>query len=196
MKLYNVTFKDCGDTTLLPYIPYSAGDDEDKETARICLSSSIRGCIQAIGPADRFIATGSKFTVRESEITDSENLINPMQLFLSHKVPDALENMEYWYLKPLSVELHVYEIIECGFDYTISWSCIRPQDIRDIITQYTLDRFPQPTSKQIYEAAMKQLLPDVCDNVWEDLAELPWAQKIMVTKLVVRDTTTKLILKL
>lgn len=196
MKLYNVTFRGDFETLLIPRVPYSAGDGEDKETARICLSSSIRGCIQAIGPADRFIAKDASFIVREANVIDFENVINPVQLFLSEKVPDALETQEYWYLKSLPVTLHQYEIVDYAQEYEIAWSCVNMQDLLDILSRYTSHKFTQPTSKQIYLSAMQVLDSDSIDAVWDDIVELPWTQRIRITKLKVLDEHSETILDL
>lgn len=196
MVLYNVIFRDESETLLIPKVPYSAGDGEDKVTERICLSSSVRGCIQAIGPSNRFIAKGAHFIVREAIITDLENILNPVQLFLNNKVPDALENMEYWYTKPLSVTLHHYELIEYAQEYEIAWSCVNVQDLLGTLSKYTDAEFTQPTSKQIYLAALKVLNNSAIDALWEDIAELPWSQRILIRKLKVLDMDSGAVLDL
>lgn len=51
MHFYNITFDIEDDNKMLyPYIPGTAGDNEDKTTPRVCLCDSVAHCMQAIAP--------------------------------------------------------------------------------------------------------------------------------------------------
>ena len=98
MKLYNVTF-DLNNTNnvLTPAIPESAGNGENKEIKRVCLTDSVEHCFQAIASCNREIRKGAKFIIKEVDVEKDELLITPDFLFNEGYVPDALENNEYWY---------------------------------------------------------------------------------------------------
>lgn len=189
MKLFNITL-DLKDkpTILKPYIPFSAAEDEDRITPRVCLSSNITGCLQAIG--NRYIAVGEKFILRTVNInTNSKYLITPEKLKNTNKVPDALENKEYWYLKEIECTSTMLRIDDFDFDFDLAWSLIAPKDYKKIILNSVneLDLSKCNTSKEMYdtfsEYTNEKELYNEQDEVWDNLAELPWAQKISIYNL-------------
>ena len=191
MKLYNVTF-DASDTRsyLEPCIPYSVGDGEDKVTPRVCLCDSVVHCIQAIAPVNRNIKEGAHFKIREVEISEyDKNLIYPYELKESEKVPDALENNEYWYLKSIPCEITECNIEDFDYEFTLAWSCISVEQCRDIIERYTdvlknsLYKDSESMYKDFTKWAYENKQYEMADDVWEELAQLPWAQKTAIISI-------------
>lgn len=193
MRLYNVNF-DTNDKTVVlrPRIPKSAGEGENKTIARICLTDSIEHCMQAIAVENREICVGAEFVVHTVNMSDLQksSLIVPERLVQSSLVPDALENNEYWYLLPVLSDRSVYRIEKFNAEMCLAWTCIKIEDCRRIVSKYLPD-FPvnrYRNSHNLYEAAMavcnERCLWDIEDAVWDELAELPWAQKVELKHVV------------
>lgn len=192
--LYNVTF-DIGDasTRLIPYIPYSAADDEDRKTKRVCFADSIQHCIEAIGSCNRDLHTGCLIVVRsvDEKGLDPGKIITPGELFDTKKVPDALETHEYWYLDEVDVKREVYRVKGFTFEYAIAFTCIEKDDLAAIIKNYIPDSpMKQYESvKQAYDRALEQLYEagryNDCDKFEDRVAALPWAQRIKISSLAV-----------
>lgn len=201
MKLYNVSFNlNNLNNVLLPAIPDSAGDTENKTIKRVCLADSIEHCMQAIASDNREMCNGAKFIVREVDIPlTKKSLVHPRFLKERGYVPDALENNEYWYLEPVKFKMYLCELEHFDSDFTVSWSCITREQILNIVTKYIktkrFDRYK--TSKGIYNAFCKFINEktqfatetqrckyyNIYDEVWEDLVGLPWAQKTELTNI-------------
>ena len=201
MKFYNITFKiDDTRNILVPNIPESAGTNENKTIKRVCLADTVEHCMQAVGSGNRDMCKGSKFLVRETDIPlTSKYLLNPRFLKQMNYVPDALENNEYWSLESVKVKVYLCELQSFDSDFTVSWSCVTREQILSIISKYVkTKRFNRyKTSKGIYNAfckfinektqfateKMKTYYYDMYDDVWEDIVELPWAQKTELTNI-------------
>lgn len=196
MLLYNVTF-DISDlrTVLVPGIPETAAEDEDKSIARVCLTDSVEHCMQAIATGRRHIKKGAIITVRsvDSDELDKQFLLEPEVLRQRMLVPDALENNEYWYLGVVRFKHATYEIIDYTAEYDLAWTCINIEDCKRIINRYlqTFNTSVFNSSKEMYEAAMHYCdyysLWNEQDKIWDDLAELPWAQKITINSLELKE---------
>lgn len=185
MKLYNVSFNlnNLSDS-MIPMIPDSAGDDENKTIPRVCLCDTIEHCMQAIASCNRNLEKGAYFILREVEINLSDKaLVKPDYLKQTGYVPDALENNEYWYLKPLKAKVTKHVVISFNYEFELAYSCISREQILTIISKYMrAKRFERyKTSKGIHNAfgryCNEHQLWSETDAVWEDLAMLPWAQK-------------------
>lgn len=193
MKLYNITYnlKDMT-TTLIPKIPHSAGDGEDKTTPRVCLTDSLENCLQAFGSAYRDLSDGACILIREVEVDKNDvYLVNPLTLKEDNKVPDALENNEYWYLKPITCDVIKAEIIDADTEFTIAWTCIPIGKCREIVSKYSdINVEDYEDSYGLYETFMdwanKNKKWNEMDYVWNELVELPWSQKTEINKLKVR----------
>lgn len=190
MKLYNVTFDLTNTNNILtPTIPESAGNGENKEIKRICLTDSAEHCMQAIASCNREVKKGGKFILKEVEIEESELLITPDFLYKESYVPDALENNEYWYLDNLVANVSVCEIEFFEYDFVLAYSYIPKEKCLEIISKYTSieDLKDCKDSKEVHEKfidwADKRKEYDMMDNVFEDLAMLPWAQKTKIYNL-------------
>lgn len=185
MKLYNVSFNlNNTNNALIPTIPESVAVDEDKCTKRICLCDTVEHCMQAIAVGNRSIEAGRQFILRVTDIPKtSKRLIKPSVLKQYNKVPDALENNEYWYLDKIAFK--VYRCIIKSFDYDrdIAWTCLTTEQVRQtvysICNKIKLERYKTP--KSVYNAIMnyvhKHDLYDLEDDIWDAIVELPWAQK-------------------
>lgn len=191
MKLYNVSFN-LNDLSkeLIPRVPESVADGEDKVTPRVCLTDSVEHCMQAIAVGNRDIKVGAKFLLRVVDInTSRKKLVSPSTLKSSGKVYDALENNEYWYKDRIACELYLCEIKSFDYSYELAWTCIKAKDCKDIIKRYIKNfDFKGCTSsrdcfRKFADFVDKYSLYDIYDNVWDDLAELPWAQKVEISKL-------------
>lgn len=188
MILYNVSFNLHNTRNrMLPAIPSSTADDEDRTTQRICLTDSVEHCMQAIAVGNRKVEIGAHFILRVVDISKNDtNLIIPILLKQSNKVPDALENSEYWYLKPKKAKVYLCEIQDFSYERGIAWTCITPEQCRNTIykhfTGIKLERFK--SSEVIFNNFVrytnKHHLWDLQDEVWEDMIELPWAQKTTI----------------
>ena len=108
MKLYNVNLE-VGNIIkkFEPKIPLIRLRDgsEDSLVPRICLSSSLNGCLSAVywGGAsfeDIVIDYGISVPIRvyefDTDDIENNNLITPEYLYKSDKVRDAMINQEYW----------------------------------------------------------------------------------------------------
>ena len=201
MKFYNVSFNlNNLNSVLVPAIPESAGTDENKTIPRVCLTDSIGHCMQAIASGNREMCKGTKFIVREVDIPlTKKSLYNPKFLKTTGYVPDALENNEFWSLEPLKFKMYICELEHFDCDFTVSWSCVTREQILGIINRYVkTKRFNRyKTSQGIYNAfcnfisektrfateKMRNYYYNMYDEVWEDIVELPWAQKTELTNI-------------
>lgn len=186
--LYNVSFKTTGIDRLYPSVPYSAAEGEDKTIERVCLADSIAHCFQSIGASFRDLHVGVVFEVREAAVDpEDELLIKPKQLWQQRLVPDALENQEYWYLGELPVVSYQCELENFNYDYGLAWSCVDACDVRRLLKKYTDEVFDgELSSEELFEATAKVLPCDVLDELWYELSELPWAQKLEISDVRVR----------
>ena len=129
MKLYRVSFDTSAslDRTFVPMIPESAGLEEDKTIKRVCLSSSVEGCLQAIPRGRKDISVGTEFIVYEAEInTLDENLIFPEEV--RDYVPDALENEEYWYMKELYMTGKKVKLTNFDYSCELAFTAVDEDD--------------------------------------------------------------------
>ncbi len=134
MTLYHVSF---GlqeiEKLFIPKVPESCAAilGEDAKTPRICFSSSIARCIQA---TECLPAVGEPITVYKLEVEPNDSsLISPKVLYHSGKVPDALENQEYWYLKEVSLIGEHRIITHQDYELSLAWSVIKMQDVIKIV---------------------------------------------------------------
>ena len=203
MKLYHVTFDINESETKIfrPRVPASAGVGEDKRIPRICLAPSIEKCIQAIPSDNRNLQKGSKIRIYEVHISEKDkHLIKPEVLFLEGLVPDALETQEHWYTKDLEMTSTVKEIVSFDYSFELAFSCIKVQQVIQAIKKLLIDQ-PMEKFLKIYEVLKKDFKKsediygeianhlnemkeyDLYDNLWEELAMLPWAQTTRIYKV-------------
>lgn len=199
MKLYNVTYNlEDMSTMLIPKIPHSAGDGEDKIIRRVCLSDSLEHCLQAFGSAYRDLANGVCILIREVEVDEDDMyLINPSTLKEYGKVPDALENNEYWYLKPIICNVKMAEIIDADTEFTIAWTCVPIEKCKEIVSMYSnIDGSKYKDSEELYNVFMdwanENKKWNEMDEVYEKLLEIPWTQKTAIENLKVKYLQTKI----
>lgn len=192
MILYNITFREDTSKILTPRIPYTAGDGEDKTQERVCFSDSLNRCIEAIGPCERDMHIGSTFYVRSVDTSDmnAESIITPQELFDRELVPDALEIHEYWYLKEIPVKLNKAKVINFSFEFDLAWTCIRLQDLQQIVSKLGVSGINTVSSKQLYEKVNhyfnEHKMYDQMDALCDSIVELPYAQKLKVNDLELR----------
>ena len=193
--LYNVTFDKFDENRhLIPCIPISAADDEDRETKRVCFADTVEHCISAMSSYYRNLYTGCQIVIRsvDENSLDLSKIITPEELFRSKKVPDALENHEYWYLDEVDVNREVYQITDYDYDYTIAFTCIEREDMASLIEKYTPDS-PMKKSETIEQAYNRTVGKMQTDrqydksDMFEDaVASLPWAQRTAISNIVMK----------
>lgn len=137
MELYEIT------ETFVPKIPNHTMEEEDDVNPRVCLSTSIEGCLSSVpwgginlcDNGEMYLGFSDDdetiyFRVYEFEIPmDEQYLVHPQELWEDGRVPDATYKEEYWLLRPIQpintyvVALHdwqeevrdllSYEDVEC-----------------------------------------------------------------------------------
>lgn len=207
ITLHNVSFDlDDKSKRYEPRVPYSTGSSEDAVTPRICLADNIANCIQAIACANREVFVGSKFIHRSAKIPlNHKALVRPSVLFEKNLVPDATENNEYWFLEPLDFKVSLCEIVDFKSEHVIAWEPLDFKDVKRIIEKH-LPEFKYSMSSlhpyDIYQEVMTFINNHVneaepnseewlkwCrleDAIYDDVIELPWAQKTRIYDLEIR----------
>lgn len=189
MILYNITFRDDDTTTLIPIVPYTAAEDEDKSTKRVCFADTVPHCIEAIGPCSRDLHIGSIFRIRSVNTAhlDNNSILTPEELFKTSKVPDALQNREYWYLKEVSITLHKVRVVDFSYEHAIAWKCVKYSDVEEIVRILKIPYQKHADAESLYNYANHYLNDklefDKMDDLWDSIAELLFAQRIALTKL-------------
>lgn len=193
MKLFHVSLGLQDKQKLfVPRVPESCakGQGEDDTIPRICFSSSIEKCIQAI---ETFPQLGELITVYTFEVDEQDSkLVTPASLFAANLVPDALENQEYWYTKEVSLtgEHHVTTMLHREF--LLAWSRINVQDVQKLVQSMIEENNLSfnmndsiANSEQLYNAFAvwldKNELYNLSDLFYDKIAELPWAQLREIT---------------
>ena len=144
MILYHVCFAEFSEGDIFsPRVPDIRGAHEDNTTPRICLSSSISGCISAVpwGGLDFesiFIETSNGYRsypikVYEFDTEDIHegNLITPNELYEQDLVRDALINEEYWVINQNLTPRKIYFIGVDNFEETVH-DCISYDNLSKI----------------------------------------------------------------
>lgn len=188
MKLFHVSLGLQDKQKLfVPRVPESCAKEQGEDAAipRICFSSSIEKCIQAI---ETFPQLGELITIYAFEVDEQDqNLVTPESLFAASKVPDALENQEYWYTKEVSLTGEYCVTTMLRREFSLAWTRIDVRDVQklvqSIVEENNLsfsmnDSFK--SSEQLYNAFAfwldKNELYNLSDIFYDKIAELPWAQ--------------------
>lgn len=197
MTLYHVSF---GlqeiEKLFIPKVPESCAAilGEDAKTPRICFSSSIARCIQA---TECLPAVGEPITVYKLEVEPNDSsLISPKVLYHSGKVPDALENQEYWYLKEVSLIGEHRIITHQDYELSLAWSVIKMQDVIKIVQSIIDANFldvdlnvfvSEKDANAIYRTFCQWLdrngFYSLEDELYDMVSELPWAQLKVLNRL-------------
>jgi hypothetical protein len=126
----------------------------------------------------------------DSEDIPSSCLIPPEELTRKKLVPDAIENQEYWALTDLHMQRDLLCVRDFSYEHTLAFSCMDSSGVRAVIKS-VLPEFPLPdtdSTEQVYRAAMgyahEHRLYGAEDEIWDSLAELPFAQKTAFSGLV------------
>ncbi len=186
--LYNVTFDFQNNTDILePYVPHTAAPDEDQETERVCLSTSVENCLTAMGTRTE-LTEGAHIRVRRVSTADLDPalIVTPEELFQTGRVPDAIENEEYWYLGMAEAESLEYEIESYWYERELAFTCIKADDIWDYVKKHfpdlgikrckdSRDMFGSVTT-HLYDNGMY----DECDEFEDAVADMPWAQVLRI----------------
>lgn len=103
IKLYHISYNlaEPLDKEFIPQIPDNTINGEDQSYARVCLSDSIEGCINAAEDKLPFYEDedSAPIIVWEKEFSLSDkNLVKWQYLYENGLVPDAALTHEYWYL--------------------------------------------------------------------------------------------------
>lgn len=193
MILYHVSFDtENTDCYFYPRVPFAISVQEDQITPRICLSDSIEHCLQAVAEEyRRDLTPGCRLAVYsiDSDDIDPSFLIFPEELFEKRLVPDAMENQEYWALEGLYMQRELVRVKDFSYEYTLAFSCMKSADVRTIIMGILPElTLPDTDSAEwLYQAATDYMreygMYHEWDEIWDALAELPFAQKTEIYDL-------------
>lgn len=172
-KLYHVS-NDCDVINKFnPRIPTNRIDEEDHQTPRICLSSSLEGCFTAtdwggINFSNHFWDCNNTFLFRVYEFNiadlDLERLLPSDYLYAEGLVDDANHTDEYWYLddiepsKTYLIEVNNYNEAVCDL--------ISCEDIMDYLRRDKQGEEPTPLEELIQgpytkiEDLVYEIIPD------------------------------------
>lgn len=205
MYLYHVTLE----TNLnkrkrfIPRIPSSAGKGENKTIPRICMSDSIEKCIQA-SPIISDLLDGETHIIKVYKYRvnkrNADKIVGPKTLFNKKLVPDALENNEFWCLKPITMESELYVVNKIEIDFDLAWTTFKTSTIISVaklvlgnnINKININ-YKIKDPYKLYESIVIQLdklkLYNEYDLMWDTLAKRPWAQIKRITKLDIKRLT-------
>ena len=120
MRLYHVSFDIEDDTCFFyPRVPSAGLPCENRTKKRICFSSSIEKCFQAMPRDNCNMKVGQKVIIYHIDVdSDDKYVRTPEDLYLSGDVEDALINQEYWYLRPIELrgEIKTIRYFEASHD--------------------------------------------------------------------------------
>ena len=192
MILYHVTLdtSEPEEKLFIPRVPKSIGKGENNETPRICFSDNIQNCLQAIHATVDF---GTIIRVYSGSFLNGE-IIFPQKLKDEFNVPDAVENTEYWYTKPIKLKSQLYKVVSYNVEYVIAWKCIKINDLIKILSKYISntilsilvhDSNGDPEKLwTLFSGFMTSEKQYYCiDEAWDEAAMLPWAQLLKFCNL-------------
>lgn len=202
MRLFHVSFlKDNLLKQFTPRVPDSAGATEDKVTERICFADSIEGCLTAMPSNYRhdYLAKGALITVWtiDTERLPEGSLVTPSELTYSNKVPDALDNGEYWVTIPLKLNGKRFRIIDYSYEFSVNYNALDLQSITDTAYECLPNRFRDEfmnsfdratcSNKEVcnrfYEITNRESLFNEEDDFWDSIVAMDWAQGFKFTRL-------------
>jgi hypothetical protein len=131
----------------IPRVPVYGACVEDRTIPRICLSTSIETCIQAIAYGNRDIRPGSKFRIFYTDISlDDPNLKYPEDIV--DKVPDSIINNEYWYTDNLLMKytdnmimsVNSHKAINKEIYYKVYDSILADENLAPLATYIAIDK--------------------------------------------------------
>lgn len=202
MKLFHASFlKEDLNKQFTPRVPDSAGTTEDKVTERICFADSIEGCLTAMSSDFRhaYLAKGALITVWAVDTDEllEGSVVTPSELTYSNKVPDALDNGEYWVTIPLNLKGKRLKIIDYSYQFSVNYNALNLQSIIDIAYECLPEKFREEflqsfdratcSNKEIcdrfYDITNRESLYNEEDEFWDSIVEMDWAQGFKFTKL-------------
>jgi len=170
----------------IPRIPIFKATSEDAITPRICLSTSVENCIQAISPANRDIRVWAKFRLFHVDIDIKDPLLKDPKSIVD-KVPDAVVNNEYWYMGNLYMKYEDKIITEFRVHPEINFDLISKEDMHSVLSEILPEEIAcmldfGKTPKSIYMDLNKLLLDSplkrkkflLIDDIDNRLTELPF----------------------
>lgn len=161
MVFYHVSFlrgKRHRVKTFVPRVPDTCAPDEDKSFPRICLTPTVEQCVQAMAPDSRDLRKGAVVTVYTAEISENDPCLwRPEEI--ADRVPDSVENQEYWYVAPLTMVANEFEIADFCAYHDLAWTIITVQDVEHGIENCARDK----DSKDAYLNVVKMH----CDSSYD-----------------------------
>lgn len=108
-----------------PRIPKSApkmegifsSDFTQQPCKRVCFSTSIEGCINAIKDGIYYVRDDTTIKVYEIEVPINENIKFPNDLHKNYNVKDADFTQEHWYMSSLFLRGRLYELVDWREDF-------------------------------------------------------------------------------
>ena len=98
-NLYHLSIDRHHDTVFEPRIPDDRAEFEDNTVPRICVSTSIRGCLKAIGMDGMYGNAFIYIPIQYGKNKIADNLYKPT----IDEVPDVLETREKWITCPVKM---------------------------------------------------------------------------------------------
>lgn len=190
MQLYHVT-QDINEPVtkqFRPRVPVSASDIEDLSTPRICLSTDVEHCIQAISAVD-VLEKDKLLRVYTYEMRQAEweDFIPPYYLWRSGAVFDAMHNMEVWCLKEITMQSALYRILSFDCEMAVNWYAVDCQALRSLIRDRVGIKTGGNTAEDVwnYVSAVlaRQKRYDDIDDLREDMVTAFPCQSHIVKKV-------------
>lgn len=208
MKLFHVSFlKEDLNKQFTPRVPDSAGTTEDKVTERICFADSIEGCLTAMSSDFRhdYLGKGSILTIWSVDTEDLPEgvLVTSSELTYSNKVPDALDNGEYWVTIPLKLKGKRFKIIDYSYEHAVNYYALDLHSVIDVAYECLPDKFREEflqsfdrkrcSNKEVcnrfYDITNRESLYTEEDASWDSIVKMDWAQGFTFTKLELKEVT-------
>lgn len=121
IELYHISIDKPSEKVYKPRVPSSASIDEDRVTPRICLSTSIEGCLTAfnmeVHDLERAILNKPIYLLKTIISENDSRLLKPEYLYDANLVLDTPVTDEHWYTGALIPKVGIIEIIDFDTDF-------------------------------------------------------------------------------
>jgi hypothetical protein len=139
ITLYHVSFNlnEPLHKEFIPRIPDNTINEEDTETARVCFSDSIQGCIRAKNGYPKIDSDYVDIIVWKHQFEDNEDGIYDWKfLYATDRVPDAAVTHEYWYTKRITLDGEVYRIFNIEYKTLYAFRLGYKETVLQLLSEY------------------------------------------------------------
>ena len=141
--LYHVSTDIHHNGVFTPRIPEYKFDFEDKTTKRVCVSSTIEGCLSALPSKECIEENGSGyiklFQIDLEALGLSEEVLDDVFLYENGLLDDSLVTNEHWITAPFKVPEENQTICKLSFIESTSRKVIPYKDIQRIKNDFLID---------------------------------------------------------